>query len=735
MSGWAHTDLTLFRPAGDAVPFSGPSPYGLSPQQIRHAYGFDQVLLPGSSILADGSGQTIAIVDAYNDPNIRADLAAFSQQFGLPAMTTTSFQIVSQTGSTTNLPTNGTAYPGDSWVLEISLDVEIAHAMAPGANILLVEANSASQSDLLAAVLYARQQTGVVAISMSFGYGESSSQLSADSDFTTPSGHGGITFLAATGDSGQPGFYPSFFPNVVAVGGTTLNVDSNGNYQSESAWSGSGGGISTIESQPGYQHGVVTQSSTNRTAPDIAFDGDSATGASIYDSYDFGTSTPWVKVGGTSLSAPAWAGLIAIADQARATVGLGSLDGATQTLPMIYAMPSSDFNDIITGSNNGASATAGYDLVTGRGTPKAVAVVNDFVGDFAVVSSNPGVGGTVSAPPNDFVIALGSPYNTGGIVANDLSVNGIAADSVVQTNSTTLTFHFNTSPVVAQGLQTMAIAAGAFTRAGDNLQSTAFNATFRYDTVPMVVDGMTPTNNSTVNLPLSVINIHFNEGYATSSIANSNLTLSQGTVTGFSFIDSQTVAYNLSGVTTAGTLTVNMAAGAVTDGYGNPSTAYSGTLFLNAQATAFPTLTAVSPAGSLIYQNSLNGSLLFPTNTVSYTLTLAAGQSLTVIGTPTATLQAKITLVGPGVNVSASSAAAGAAANFAIRCDRLCGYVHDHRGQHQRRDRQVQLAGDFERGSIRGDDWRQRGITRSLPRSPSTAPLPRSTALRNWQPY
>src|SRR5207302_5794573 len=122
----------------------------------------------------------------------------------------------------------------------------------------------------------------------------------ADGIFTTPIGHIGITFVAATGDSGLPGFYPSFSPNVLAAGGTTLSVDADGNRipqlgdggTGETGWSGSGGGISILEPKPAYQNAVVTQSSTMRTTPDVAFDGDPNTGASIYDSYDYGTINP-----------------------------------------------------------------------------------------------------------------------------------------------------------------------------------------------------------------------------------------------------------------------------------------------------------------------------------------------------------------------------------------------------------------------------------------------------------
>src|SRR5262249_2456702 len=152
---------------------TNPSPVGYTASQIRHAYGIDQ-------IAGNGSGQTIAIVDAYNHPNIASDLHAFDVQFGLadPILTK-----VDQNG--------GTSYPAtdSGWALEIALDVEWAHAVAPGANILLVEATSNSLTDLLTAVDYARNYPGVSAVSMSWGSSEFSSEASNDYHFTTPAGH------------------------------------------------------------------------------------------------------------------------------------------------------------------------------------------------------------------------------------------------------------------------------------------------------------------------------------------------------------------------------------------------------------------------------------------------------------------------------------------------------------------------------------------------------------------
>ncbi len=258
------------------------------------------------------------------------------------------------------------------------MDVEWAHAVAPQANLILFEANSASDQDLIStAVNTARNTPGVAAVTMSFGGSDYSGETALDSVFTTPTGHTGVTFLASTGDGGEPGGYPAFSPNVVAVGGTTLTINSSTYaWVNEVGWSGSGGGKSAYESEPSYQSGV--QSSGWREIPDVSFDADPASGVAVYDSYDFGSSSPWVQVGGTSLSSPCWAGLVAIGDQLRVAEDLAPMDGPSQTLPMLYSMKAGDFHDIIAG-NNGFAAGPGYDLVTGIGSPVSNNLLTDFV--------------------------------------------------------------------------------------------------------------------------------------------------------------------------------------------------------------------------------------------------------------------------------------------------------------------------------------------------------------------
>jgi uncharacterized repeat protein (TIGR01451 family) len=354
-----------------ASPLASASPPNgaFTPAQIRSAYGIDSINL--GSLVGDGSGQTIAIVDAYDHPGLvsstdanflSSDLHQFDAQFGLSDPP--SFQKVDQTG--------GTSYPSADyeWAAEEDLDVEWAHAIAPGANILLVEANSSSWSDLMTAVERAGQTPGVVAVSMSWGTGEFSGETAYDSDFNVP----GVTFLAATGDRGAPSSYPAYSPYVVAAGGTTLTAP-GGVYSSESGWSGSGGGPSSFEAAPFYQQGV--QQSAHRQNPDVAFDANPNTGVAVYDSYNLGQPAGWLQIGGTSLSSPCWAGVVAIADQLRGSEELPPLD-SLQTLSRLYQLSASDLHDITTGSN-GYSAGAGYDMVTGLGSPVAGALVPDIL--------------------------------------------------------------------------------------------------------------------------------------------------------------------------------------------------------------------------------------------------------------------------------------------------------------------------------------------------------------------
>jgi hypothetical protein len=448
-----HTFLEL---APAVRPFaSSPVSGAYSPAQIQTAYGFNKIAsvsygAPAGSNLLPGYGQTIAIVDAYDDPNIAGDLATFDSKYGIPAPP--SLTKINQNGSTSGLP--GRDRTG-GWEMEETLDVEWAHAIAPGASIVLVEARSSGTGDLLTAVQAAAKYPGVGVVSMSWGGGE----MANDGSFTTPSGHTPVTFVASSGDNGAPISWPAVSPNVLAVGGTSLKLDANNAWAGESGWSGSGGGISNgSEAQPSYQQGVVTQSTTLRANPDVAYDADPGPGFSIYDSVAYyGRTYNWTAVGGTSAGAPQWAALVAIADQGRgalanaltstpaqATVTSSGTNLAQSILYGLFSTAgynSSYFHDITTGTSTGSpnySAQPNYDLVTGLGTPRADGIVAALV--------NPPPPAPLTPPAN--LSATADP--AGPIALSWSSVPGATAYNVYLVNGTTPTLLFTTSATSAE---------------------------------------------------------------------------------------------------------------------------------------------------------------------------------------------------------------------------------------------------------------------------------------------
>lgn len=328
-------------PHAVAVPTAA---YG--PVQFRTGYA-----LPSTT---NGKGQTIAIVDAYNDPNIEADLGVYDTHYGLPTCTTANgcFKKVNQTGGTSYPPSNA------GWALEISLDVEIVHAACPNCKILLVEATSNSFSNLLAAENYAVAHANVV--SNSWGGGESSAEISLDSHFN----HIGHPITFSSGDGGYGVEYPASSQYVTAVGGTTLNLNSNNTYKSESVWNGAGSGCSAYEPKPTWQKDTGC---IRRTSVDVAADANPSTGAAVYDSVLYQGQKGWFQVGGTSLASPLIASAYALAGNAASTV-----DGS---YPYSHG---SSLHDVTSGTNGSCGGSylctgkTGYDGPTGRGTPKGV---------------------------------------------------------------------------------------------------------------------------------------------------------------------------------------------------------------------------------------------------------------------------------------------------------------------------------------------------------------------------
>lgn len=326
-------------------------------------YGPLQFLTAYSLTATTSANKTIGIVDAYDDPNILSDLNNYSSTFGIPSLNSCPvssgtpnspcFQKVSQTG--------GSSYPSvnSGWALEISLDVQAAHAICQNCNILLVEASSSSFTNLMAAVDRARIM-GANVISNSYGASEFSTETSYDSHFN----YSGIVFTFSSGDSGYGTSYPAASRYVTAVGGTTLNLSGN-SYLSESVWSGAGSGCSLYESKPSFQ---IDTGCTMRTIADVSADADPNTGAAVYDTVPYYGSSGWFQVGGTSLSSPLIAATYALAGGfASTTMG--------NSVPYSLYNYSTNLHDVVTGKNGSCSSAylctgvVGYDGPTGLGTP------------------------------------------------------------------------------------------------------------------------------------------------------------------------------------------------------------------------------------------------------------------------------------------------------------------------------------------------------------------------------
>jgi subtilase family serine protease len=339
------------RRADDVSPAAS-TPSGYGPSSLQAAYGLT------SYSSANGSGQTIAIVDAYNDPTAEADLGVYRSYYGLSSCTTSNgcFKKVSQTGSTTSLPsTDG------GWAEEISLDLDMVSAIAPNAKIILVEATSASYANLGAAENEAAA-LGATEISNSWGGSDAS-----DSTYGTYFNHSGIAITVSSGDDGYGVEYPASSKYVTAVGGTTLTASSSASRgYTETAWSDAGSGCSSYNTALSTQGTSVTGCS-RRAVADVSADADPNTGVAVYDSTAYEGYSGWLEFGGTSASAPIIAGVYALAGN------------AASITPNIYPYSHTSYlNDITSGSNGSCSvsklctATTGWDGPTGMGTPSGI---------------------------------------------------------------------------------------------------------------------------------------------------------------------------------------------------------------------------------------------------------------------------------------------------------------------------------------------------------------------------
>jgi subtilase family serine protease len=316
-------------------------PSGFGPADLQSAYKLSS---------SGGAGETVGIVDAFDNPNVASDLATYRSTFGLPAA---NFTKVNQSGQASPLPATNVG-----WGEEESLDVDMVSAICPNCNILLVEANDNSLANLGASVNTA-VALGAKFVSNSYGGGESSGETTSDTQFYE---HSGVAVTASSGDSGFGVQYPAASQFVTAVGGTSLSRANNSRGWSETAWSGAGSGCSAFESKPSFQNGVSTACS-RRAEADVSAVADPNTGVAVVDT--FGTGGTFLVFGGTSVASPIIASVFALA---------GTPTAGTFPNSYPYAHTSSLF-DVTSGSNSRhcrsvlCRAGVGWDGPTGFGTP------------------------------------------------------------------------------------------------------------------------------------------------------------------------------------------------------------------------------------------------------------------------------------------------------------------------------------------------------------------------------
>jgi hypothetical protein len=375
-----------------ASPDAIPGGIGYGPSQLQSAYELT------SASASAGSGRTIAVVEAFDDPTAASDLAAYRSSAGLPAVP--SFKKVNQNGATSPLPSE--APVDDDWTLEASLDLDMASAICPLCNIVLVEATNDSGTGLFVAENTAASMAGY--ISNSWGGPESSSDTSLDSSNFN---HPGDVITASAGDSDFGVSYPAASPNVVSVGGTRLSTASNSRGWSESVWNtapgeGTGSGCSAFEPQPSWQTSLGLPGCSRRIDNDVAADADPNTGVAVYDTSN--GNGGWNEVGGTSAASPMLAAMFALA-------------GSPGNTPAddIYTHRS-NFFDVTTGNDGSCSpaylctAETGYDGPTGIGTPD-------------------GIAGLVSGTSTGNTVTVTSPGNQTGTVGTAASLQISATDS------------------------------------------------------------------------------------------------------------------------------------------------------------------------------------------------------------------------------------------------------------------------------------------------------------------
>ncbi|HEY3117930.1 MAG TPA: hypothetical protein VGK54_14405 [Chloroflexota bacterium] len=460
----------ILRTDGAALPSAVTGPSGYWPTDLQSAYKMP--------VATDaGTGFTIGIVDAYDDPTAESDLAVYRSQFGLSPCTTANgcFKKVNQAGVQGSYPsTNG------GWAQEISLDLDMASALCPNCHILLVEATTNSLTNLGTAVNTAASM-GANVISNSYG----TSEFLGETNYEAYYNHPGVAVTVSSGDSGYGVEFPAASRYVTAVGGTHLTADTNSRGWSETAWSGAGSGCSAYVTKPSWQ---TDSGCPRRTVADVSAVADPNTGVAVYDSTPSGGSSGWLVFGGTSVASPIISAVYALAGNAPSSTTLASLP---------YLNPSALF-DVTSGSNGACggsymcTAGASYDGPTGLGTPNGTGAFKSLVAtvpDFTI-SANPSSQSVTAGSSTSYPVTLAALNGYGSLV--NLSASGLPTGATAVFNPPAVT------PASAGTTSTLTITSAATTPAGTSTLTitgtgTDTPATIHSTNVTLVVSaGATP---------------------------------------------------------------------------------------------------------------------------------------------------------------------------------------------------------------------------------------------------
>jgi subtilase family serine protease len=569
-------------PKASGVVGSDSAPTGFGPTDLQAAYNLTQ------SSSSAGGGRTIAIVDAFDDPNAEADMAVYRSTFGLPPCTSASgcFQKVNQLGATSPLP----AADG-GWSEEISLDLQIASAICPNCNLLLVEANSADLDDLGTAGNTGAAWPGAVAVSNSYGGSEDSTDLLTCASYFD---HPGVAITVSAGDADYGAESPAACPNVTAVGGTSLVRDSSARGWTESIWNtttgseGTGSGCSVYEAKPSWETDSVCK---KRMEADVSAVADPATGVAVYDTFPNSDGVNgWAQFGGTSVSAPLIAGVYALATEPAPT-----------NYPASYpwANPGA-FYDVTVG-NNGACSTpyyctaeVGYDGPSGLGTPNGVAGFEPpSVSDFSISASPSSLNlwpGTSGSSTILTAILSGSAQTL------SLSVSGVPAGATASVSPSSIT---------AGGSSTLSVASGTAAPGYYTIVVTATGTTTHSTYIAFLI--LEPDDFSISVNPTSLSLMQNTSGTASISTA-----ITSGSV--------QSVNLSVSGLPSGATASIS------------PSSINSGggaTLTVNAGTAAAGAYTLVVTGAGTSNTHSVNLTLIVTAPVADFTIT-ASPSTLTL---------------------------------------------------------------------------------------------------------